>query len=121
MNDFLASAAIIVALTLSLVSALRKLWPKLDGKWLVFGCAMLVGVSLSVAETLLALTLYGVAMAPWGALIARGAVAASVAFGYANWRSWVMAQLPTVPDAITLKGTLSETRSTTITTTEQKP
>ena len=94
MQDFLLSSLVIVGLTLSLVAGLRKLCPAINGRLLVFGCGTLVGVGLSFLAGVLDARITGAAMLTWWVLLVRGALAASVAFGYANYKQWVLAQLP---------------------------
>lgn len=91
MQDILLSTATITAATLWVVAGLRKLAPRIDGPWLVFVAGTLVGIALSFAAAYLP---GGTPIAAW-ALAVRGAACAAVAFGYANWRQWAFAQLPT--------------------------
>ena len=41
---------------------------------------------------------FATAMLAWWLLITRGGLAAAAAFGYANYRQWVLAQLPMPAD-----------------------
>jgi hypothetical protein len=103
MQDFLLSTSVIVGLTLWLVSGIRKFVKAINGKLLVFGCGTAVGSGLSFLAALIEAHIPGggVALA-WWILLARGAGAAAVAFGYANYRQWSLAQLPTgVPKTTT--------------------
>lgn len=100
MQDFLLSGLVIVGFTLLLVSGIRKLIPSaaggsaIQGGWLVLLVGSAVGVGLSFLAAYLELLIAHTAMLVWWALVVRGAGAAALAFGYANYRQWVIAQLP---------------------------
>ena len=105
MNDFLLSSLVIVGFTLLLVSGIRKLIPGKDGSaiqggWLVLLVGTAVGVGLSFLAAYLELLIAGTAMLAWWALVVRGSLAAAAAFGYANWKQWVLAQLPPTPTPV---------------------
>lgn len=89
---------LLIPLTLALVSAARKLSPRIDGKPLVFACATLVGVGLSFAEQYL---LGAEQLAPWLVAV-RGAAAAAVAFGFASWPRWAASVLRDAASSVTL-------------------
>ena len=94
MQEFALSSAVIIGLTLFFVSGIRKLWPKVDGKWLVLACGTAVGIGLSFLAAYITAQVQHVEMMTTGLVISRGAGAAAAAFGYANWRTWSSAQLP---------------------------
>ena len=101
MQDFMLSGLVIVGFTLMLVSGIRKLVPSasggsaIQGGWLVLLVGTVVGVGLSFLAAYLELLIAHTAMLAWWALVVRGALAAAAAFGYANYKQWILAQLPT--------------------------
>ena len=91
------SSAVIVGLTLWLVAGCRKLVKAIDGKLLVLACGTLVGTGLSFLAGIIDASIAGVPMLAWWILLARGTGAAAVAFGYANYKQWVISQMPVLP------------------------
>jgi hypothetical protein len=97
MNEaFLLSSGTIVFVTLLLVAAVRKLTAKedgtqrIDGGWIVFGCASVVGIGLSFAASYLP---GGVVLATW-AILVRGVGAGAAAFGWTSYKKWLASLLP---------------------------
>lgn len=84
------SAAFLAAVVVSLVSAIRAVLPKIDGKPLVGLCCLVVGVGAS-------LLLGG---APWRLLALRGLLAGVGAFGIANTWQWSKGPGPEPTDRV---------------------
>ena len=95
MQDFLLSGLVIISLTLWITSGVRKCCKAINGKVLVLVCGTAVGIGLSfLANVVTAHIPSGVSLVWWVVLV-RGGTAAAAAFGYANYRQWVLAQQPT--------------------------
>lgn len=95
MTDLL-DTALLIPCTLALVAGVRSLvgmrgdTPRLDGRALVLGCALLVGCALS----------WLVGGGTWRELLVRGVLAGFGAFSLASTYQWGVGQLPSLASKV---------------------
>jgi hypothetical protein len=100
---YLQSPAALIVATLLLVSAVRRLWPRVDGPWLTCTCATVCGAVLAAVQTALPWIVAFIAAHAIVGTVLAGAVAGFAAFGGHDLLTGLLAKFGVVAiDARTL-------------------
>ncbi len=90
---YLQSPAALIIATLLLVSAVRRLWSRVDGPWLTCACATVCGALLAGLQALLPIIMAFIAAHSVIGTVLAGAVAGFAAFGGHDLVTGLLAKL----------------------------